>query len=231
MNTPNQRQAGQSFETIDRLLSERHSCRAFLSRAVPREHIELLVRTAQKTASWCNTQPWQVVIASRQATDAYRQRLLAHAATHAPKADIIPPQYEGVYLERRRVCGFALYESVGIARGDRTASAEQTQKNFHFFNAPHIAIISTPKSLGVYGAGDCGAYVANFILIAQSLGIATIPQAALAMHSDLVHKYFDIGDDRDIMCGISFGYEDFEDPANLFRTERATIAESVDFRD
>jgi nitroreductase len=231
MDTLDQRQVSRPFDTIDRLLNDRHSCRAFLPRPVPREDIELLVRTAQKTASWCNTQPWQVVIASGEATEAYRQRLLAHAATHAPKPDIASPRYEGVYLDRRRVCGFALYESVGIARGDRTASAAQTQRNFHFFEAPHIAIISSPKSLGIYGAVDCGAYVANFILIAQSLGIATIPQAALAMHSDLVHEHFGIGDDRDIVCGISFGYEDSAHPANRFRTQRATIAESVHFQD
>ena len=36
-----------------------------------------------------------------------------------------PERYEGVYQDRRRECAWQLYDSVGIARGDRAASAEQ----------------------------------------------------------------------------------------------------------
>ena len=54
---------------LDRLLAERHSCRAFLPRQVPRETLEEILRTAQRTASWCNSQAWQVHIASGAACE------------------------------------------------------------------------------------------------------------------------------------------------------------------
>jgi nitroreductase len=151
-----------------------------------------------------------------------------HVATDTVKPDIaFPREYRGVHLLRRRECGFQLYESVGIARGDRAASARQTLENFRFFGAPHVAIVTTEVELGVYGAIDCGAYVANFVLAAQSLGVATIAQAALAAHSPFIRDFFSLSADRQIVCGISFGYEDTDHPANSFRTSRAPLPEMV----
>ena len=83
-----------------------------------------------------------------------------------------PREYLGVYLERRRESGFQLYNSLGIARGDKAAYAKQALENYNFFGAPHVAIIHTDEALGVYGAIDCGAYVSNFMLAAQALGSA-----------------------------------------------------------
>ena len=47
---------------LNGLLNDRHSCRAFLPDTVPREVQERLLQMAQRTASWCNSQPWQVHI-------------------------------------------------------------------------------------------------------------------------------------------------------------------------
>ncbi len=54
-------------------------------------------------------------------------------------------------------------------------------ENYRFFGAPHVAIITSDKALGVYGAVDCGGYVSTLLLAAESLGIAAVPQAAVAM--------------------------------------------------
>lgn len=215
-------------EALERLLMARHSCRGFRSDPVPRELIERILTLAQRTASWCNAQPWRVCVTEGAATDRFRASLFAHAAANPAKPDIaFPREYRGVHLRRRRECGFQLYESVGIARGDRDASARQTLENFRLFGAPHVAIVTTDEALGVYGAIDCGAYVANFILAAQSLGVATIAQAALAAYSPLIREFFALPVDRQIVCGISFGYEDAEHPANRFRTSRAPLSEAV----
>ena len=91
----------------------------------------------------------------------------------------------GAYQQRRRECGFGLYDAVGIAHGDRAASARQAMENFRLFGAPHVAIVTSEKALGVYGAVDCGAYVNNFMLAARSLGVASIAQAALGSSTKL----------------------------------------------
>jgi nitroreductase len=104
-------------------------------------------------------------------------------------------------------------------------------ENFRFFGAPHVAIVTTDEALGVYGAVDCGAYVANFMLAARALGVATVPQAALAGYSEMVRAQLGVGDDRRVVCGISFGYADEAHPANSYRTSRAAIDEAATFID
>lgn len=211
------------------LLQRRHSCRGFLDRPLERGTIERILQVAQLTASWCNAQPWQMHIAGGAPLARFRDAVLqASAASEPARPDLpYPAAYPGVYLERRRDCGWRLYDSVGIAKGDRAASSRQARENFRLFGAPHVAIVSTPAALGVYGAIDCGAYVAAFMLAAESVGAASIAQAALAAYPDIARRHFGIADDRLIVCGISFGLEDKAHPANRFRTGRAPLSEAV----
>ena len=67
------------------------------------------------------------------------------------------------------------------------------------------------------------------MLAAQALGLSTIPQAALARHSGLIRKHFGLGDDRRVVCGISFGYGDIDHLVNSYRTSRASLADTVMF--
>ncbi len=218
--------ANPDAETFERLLSTRHSCRGFLTRPVPDELIARILGIAQRTPSWCNAQPWQVIITKSVATERFRGALRDHVSKNHAAPDIAwPREYRGVYLERRRTCGFQLYESAGVARGDRQAYVQQTFENYRLFGAPHVAVITSDEALGAYGALDCGAYVNNFLLAAQSLGIASIAQAALASHSKFVREHFGLGVDRLVVCGVSFGYEDDAALANHFRTTRATLDE------
>jgi nitroreductase len=104
-------------------------------------------------------------------------------------------------------------------------------ENFRFFGAPHVALITSPAELGAYGAVDCGGYVSVFLLAAQSLGLAAIPQAALAGYSPWLRAYFSLPQGRHVVCGISFGYADADHPANTFRTERAPLDQVVQWHD
>ena len=218
------------LEKFESLLRRRYSCRGFLSRPVERATIERLLEVAQRTPSWCNSQPWQVHITSGAATERFRAALLAYAAKHQAEPDYaFPREYRGVYLERRRECGFQLYEAVGVARGDREASARQAMENFRLFGAPHALVLTTDEALGVYGVLDCGAWVNNFMLAAAAAGVACIAQAALAAHPKLLREFFGIGAERRVVCGMSFGYEDAKHPANQFRTSRATKEEVAEW--
>ncbi|SIR59414.1 nitroreductase [Pseudacidovorax sp. RU35E] len=209
--------------TLQALLDQRYSCRGFLPQEVPRATIERILQLAQRTASWCNAQPWQVVVTRGAATERLRNALLA-AQTQPPQPDFPwPREYHGVYQARRRECGLALYDAVGVAKGDREASARQALENFRFFGAPHVAIVTSDEALGVYGAVDCGAFVSNFMLAATSLGVATVPQAALASRADVLRAQLGLAADRRVVCGISFGFADDTHPANGFRTTRAGL--------
>ena len=223
----------QRIGVIEEVMGERFSCRAFLPQDVARPTLERILTAAQTTASWCNSQPWRLEITSGGATTRFRDVMYAAASRGRPNSGDFPfpREYRGVYLERRRESGFQLYNALGIPRGDKTGYARQALQNFNFFGAPHVAIVHTDEALGVYGAIDCGGYVTNFMLAAQALGVATVPQAALAFHSQVVREHFGLADDRRVVCGISFGYPDRNHNANNYRTTRAAIADTVTFVD
>ncbi|MDE4142492.1 MULTISPECIES: nitroreductase family protein [Rhodobacterales] len=216
---------------LDALMKDRHSCRAFRPDPVDREVIEQILRCAQKVPSWCNAQPWKVTITSGAETDRLRNALTeaAMAGGHAPDLSF-PDGYSNEYQARRRECGWALYEAVGVTKGDRAGSARQMMENFNLFGAPHCAILSSPAELGPYGAMDSGGFVAAFTLAAQAAGVASVAQAAVASFAPMLHEMLKIPQDRLILCAISFGYADPDHPANRFRTTRAPLPEFTDWR-
>ena len=214
------------LSSLNAIFDRRFSCRGFLNTPVERSVIAQIIQTAQKVPSWCNSQPWQVHLLSPQKRDDLSARLMDAALAGQETPDIAFPQrYSGAYKHRRSVCGWQLYDAVGVEKGDRDGSRRQMLENYRFFGAPHVAVISTPRELGPYGVLDCGAFVTAFTLAATAAGVATIPQAAIAGMSPIVRKVINLADDRDVLCAISFGYVDKDHPANQFRTNRANLGE------
>jgi nitroreductase len=185
-----------------------------------------MLELAQRAPSWCNTQPWEVVVTEPEATERFRLALMESAGgggighTSAPDFEM-PSGYSGVRLDRRRESGWQLYSAVGVPRGDRVAGARQARENIRLFGAPHVAIITLPRELNTYGAVDGGVYLGYLLLAAEALGIAAVPQAALAHHAPFIRHHFGLPDDRAVLVGVSFGYADEEHPANSYRTSRA----------
>lgn len=223
------------FEVIDRLLTRRRSCRGYTAEPVGRDVIERVLAAAQHSASWCNTQPWCVHVVSGGARDelsrAATDHVLATLGRPAPSDFPFPSAYTGIYDERRKEVGWQLYEAVGVRRGDRDASASQMLRNFDFFGAPHVAIITTDADLGVYGAIDCGLYVNAFMLAAEALGLGTCAQAAIGQVAPAVREHLGLPDDRLVVCGIAFGHPDPEHPSAGFISRRAPVEDAVTFVD
>ena len=228
-------------DALEAILDSRYSCRAFRADPVPRPVIDRILRMAARTASNNNAQPWQVIITAGQGTENFRRALYEQAANETAfygketadlyaRADFPIQIYTGRHKERRKECGSQLYQSVGIAREDKTTALKQSLENFRFFGAPHVAIVTTDKKMGAYGAIDCGSYVTTFLLAAQSLGVASVAQGAFSIFAPFLKDYFAIPDDRLIVCGISFGYAVDDAPINCFRTSRVPIDEQAIWR-
>ena len=95
---------------LEELLNERYSVRAFLAKEVDRATIEHVLATAQRTASWCNSQRWQVIIASGAAKERVRQEIYQEASGGlGDEYDFTTPrEYVGVYDQRGRERGYQL---------------------------------------------------------------------------------------------------------------------------
>jgi nitroreductase len=217
-------------DLLQRLLAQRYSCRAYLPEQVPRHVIARILETAQRAPSWANMQPWQVIVTSGDATDRFRAALSAEAAAGLAEPDLpFPREYRSPYAERRRESAVGLFASVGALT--RRQSLQQSAENFRLYGAPHAAVVTTDAGLGVYGAIDCGAYVATFTYAAQALGVASVAQAAIARYSAFIRRYFQLPDDRLVVCGIAFGYEDAAHRANSYRAGRVGIDDVVTWVD
>ena len=216
-------------EAVGQTVAARHSCRAFLPTEVPAEQIRDIFTLAQHTPSWCNTQPWQVNLLSGPASAEFAALLKAQASSDpVGKPDLsFPADYPGEFGQRRKSSGKALFEAVGLARDDLDGRTRQSALNYEFFGAPHVAIISVPKTLNDYALVDAGGYVSTLMLIATSFGLGTIAQASIARYSPVVRNYFNLDDEQRIVCAVSFGYADESNPANSFRTERSPIDDAV----
>lgn len=215
-------------DILDEILHRRYSCRAFRPDPVPDAVIDRILAMSQRTASWCNSQAWHVHLVGGDQVPAFADSLTRWVASHDQRADFDPPtRYDGVYGQRRRESGHGLYAALGIEREDTEARTEQMLRNFRFFDAPHVAVVTSAAGLGPYGAVDCGGYVTTFLTAATALGVASCAQAALALYSDGVREFLQLPPDRLVVCGIAFGYADHSHPANAFRTDRAALTDTV----
>lgn len=214
---------------LDALMRTRRSCRAFLPGPLPRPLIAAVLATAQRAASWSNTQPWWLHVVSGAPLEAIRGDLFARSeAPPAPELDW-PREIRGAHRERRRECGWGLYAALGIGKGDRAASARQVRENFRFFGAPHVVLVTCDAALGTHGVMDCGAWVFAFLLAAAAAGVDAVAQGAVAAHPDVWRRRLDIAADHRIVCAVAFGRADPAHPANAFRAGRAPLDEVVTF--
>ena len=67
------------YDTLTDLLQGRFSCRAFLPEPVPQDDITKIVAAARHVPSWCNAQPWQLIVTQGAATDTFRDALFEAA--------------------------------------------------------------------------------------------------------------------------------------------------------
>ena len=211
----------QSYDNLRLLLNSRYSCRAYKKQEVSEKDIREIISTASRVPTWCNAQPWEVLVTRGEATEKLSQLLIESTKTQQINPDFNwPTQYVGEYAQRRRQCGYQLYDSIGIQKEDKKRRKEQMMLNYKFFGAPHVAIITSESDLGPYGSMDCGGFIAAFTIVAQAKGIATIAQASITGYAQTIRKYFQIPKNRLIQTAISFGYSDDLHPINHFRTER-----------
>ncbi|GGP60970.1 nitroreductase [Shewanella saliphila] len=219
--------------SIESILKNRYSVRAFQDKPVPENILKQIFSSAQLSPSNCNVQPWQSCVVSGSTKDKLKAKFietLMSGATPNPDFNWLP-QYQGVHRERQFGSANALYSSVGIAREDKKARQMAMVRNWQFFDAPHAVFFTMDKYLDIMGAVDLGIYAQTLSLIMADHGVSNCMQGALGQFPDPVREVLQLPDDRGILFGMSFGYADDEAAVNRTRTERETLDTAVAFFD
>ena len=222
---------------VDRAITSRRSVRAFLSKSVSREDIEIILQVASRAPSGANAQPWKVHVLTGQALRRLSERLLdEYNAPGGPAVQPRPYQYypeEWVepYLGRRRKVGFDMYRLLGIAKDERSRMQAQTARNYEFFGAPVGLIFAIGKRMPVGSWLDYGLFIQSIMISARGRGLDSCPQAAFIDYADTVAEFVGLPQSEMVVCGMSLGYADPDAVVNRLDTDRAPVSTFTVFHD
>lgn len=211
---------------VEHAVVSRRSIRGFLPTPVPTDLIRRILEASARAPSGSNIQPWKVHVVTGARRDALSQALLQAHAGHEPERreyQYYPVNWRSPYLDRRRETGWGLYSLLGIQKGDREGSMRQHARNFAFFDAPCVLLFTIDDDMDKGSWLDYGMFLQNIMIMARGLGLDTCPQAALANYPDIVKTQLGIPDDQIVVCGISLGYQDTDEPANQYQTTRVPV--------
>ena len=221
-----------TVQNFEQLARSRRSIRGFLAEPLEQEELEQIFATATSAPSNCNTQPWHSYVVSGQMRDRLSAIFMETIAQGKYSLDFpYDAKYEGIFRQRQLDVGILLYEALGVKREDREGKRRAFLRNLEFFDAPHVVFIFMPEWGGVREACDVGMYAQNLMLSMRSHGVASCPQTILSYDADSVRRELNISPQMKLLFGISFGYEDPDLPENQIVSERATLAEHVQFYD
>jgi nitroreductase len=214
--------------SIDDAIRSRHSVRSFLRRPVSREAVEHILDVARYAPSGTNTQPWRVYVLGGDIKEALSAEILADYEANPEREEreyeYYPTDWYEPYLSRRRACGWGLYGSLGIERGQKDRMHQQRGRNYLFFDAPVGLIFTIERRLNTGSWMDLGMFMQNVMLCARGQGLHTCPQAAFANYHSVIRRHLAISDEEIVVCGMAVGYRNPQAPENIWRTDREPVS-------
>lgn len=217
------------MKVSDAILSRR-SMRVFKPDPVPEEKIRRIIEVSKRAASNVNLQPWRLYVTMGEA----RKRLSAAVLASLEAGESPGPEYSVYkrpipepYRSRQVAVGKALYGMLNIPKGDAEGMARQHKRNYVFFDAPVGLIMTVDRAHGHGQWLDCGAFLANLMLMAREEGLHSCPQAAFANHHPAIRRELNIPDNEIVICGLAIGHADENEVPNNLITERAPLEDFV----
>ena len=212
----------------------RRSIRAYKADPVSMETVREIVALGRHAPSGSNIQPWRVhaMIGAtlKRVGTAIQQAFLA-GDPGKRDYDYYTDPIEEPWLARRRQCGWGLYGTLGIGRGDHAKSKAYRARNYDFFGAPAGLVFTIDRKLERGSWLDYGMFLQTIMLAARARGLHTCPEAAIASYPDIVRRELGITGDWIVICGMAMGYADPADVINTFQPPRIEVDDYAVFLD
>lgn len=212
---------------ITEAIRKRKSIRNFKKDPVPQEIIREILETACRAPSAMNTQPWEFTVITKAVLDSVRKGILEKfRAGEKPHSEHSvtgwPP--DSVYRRRQVELAKQLFHLLDIKREDMDKRTKWLERGFRFFNAPAAIIISADRVLAEgTPVFDIGALTQTVCLAALHYNLGTCIQDQGVMYPEVLRKYCNIPDSRQIIIAIAIGYPDWDFPANQLETPREPL--------
>jgi nitroreductase len=213
----------------------RRSIRAYTTEPVPRAVLREIVELGRHAPSGSNIQPWRVHVltgaALKRLGAAIQHAFLSDEPGHKRDYEYYTDPIVEPYLARRRQCGWGLYGTLGIGRGDHEKSKAYRASNYNFFGAPAGLVFSIDRKLEKGSWLDYGMFLQTLMLAARARGLHTCSEASIASYPDIVRRELGLGTEWIVICGMAMGYADAAALINTFQPPRIEVDEYAAFLD
>jgi len=203
------------------------SIRGFTDQPVAQELLSEIIKTAGRSPSYKNSQPWDVLVLSGEKKEGLSSMLLGLLAEDVTaQPDLAAPTS---WPEREQTQINKLFagrkEATGMDLADPKIIVLAKKANFKFYKAPHAIYLFQDDSLSSWSIFDLGIFAQGLMLAAHAKGLGTVPQAFATDYSTQVKEFLGIPQSKRLVLGLSIGYPDLDSPVNQFHTERMQLDE------
>lgn len=213
----------------------RRSIRAYKPDPVPLQLLRDIVELGRHAPSGSNIQPWRVHVLTgatlKRVGSAIQSAFLSDEPGHQRDYDYYTDPVFEPYLKRRRECGWGLYGTLGIGRGEHEKSKAYRASNYTFFGAPAGLVFTIERKLEKGSWLDYGMFLQTLMLAARAKGLHTCAEASIASYPDVVRRELSLSNDWVVICGMAMGYADNTAVVNTFQPSRIALDEYAIFVD
>lgn len=214
--------------SVDAAVAGRRSIRAFVDRPVDAALLRDILARAQMAPSGYNFQPWEGVLVGGAALTDLSRQMQASVPQEPEEYRLVPPALPQLYADRRDAISAERYDSLGLAREDKTGRAAFHARNYAFFGAPVALFTFVPRVMGPPQWSDVGMWLQTIMLLLHGAGLGSCPQESLYVHGRLIKRALGVDDATHLFfCGLAIGWPDPDAPVNHYRRPRADPASVV----
>lgn len=210
---------------VEDALKSRHAVRDFTDQPVAKETIQEIVRLAQQTPSWVNSEPWRVYVATGQSLTQIRQGCLDLAAqkvvTNPDLKTMSRDDWDARPQKLMQDWGHALVHSFTDFDEAHTV---MTGASDALNNAPAILFVTIPKQTPDWAILDAGAFMQSLLLAATAKGLGAIPTYNSVRYPQVVRQVLGIPETERLPVGVELGYESSA-KVNAFRAQRPDLSD------
>lgn len=208
-------------------IKKRKSVRNFKNDPIPQAVIREILEIACRAPSAMNTQPWEFTVITKDVLDSVKKGVIEkfragekphseHSVTGWPK--------DSVYRRRQVELAKQLFQILDIKREDADKRTQWMERGLRFFDAPAAIIICVDRILAEgTPVFDIGAVTQTICLTALHYGLGTCIQDQGVMYPEVLRKFCNIPDAKQIIIAVAIGYSDWGFPANRLETPRESV--------
>lgn len=204
-----------------KVVNERHSTRKFLNKPIDESILNEIIHEAQRTPSWANAQPWQVIIATGETLKKIQKNHLRLSNQGIPGDSDMETAHRTEWADyARNNIGQWNNALVRHLQNNNLSTYEYSDTQTTLFKASAIVYLTVRAPLNDWEIFDIGAFSQTLMLSAANKGIQSIPAYELVRYPNELRRVFGFSSNQKFLMGVALGYEDDESIINDFRTTR-----------